>query len=122
VDSQKTKIGRRSRFTLGPATGAEGLCALSLPLPIACKGSDTSTVFRRRFLNPAVDAAGLAPLHIHDMRRSAVLQIMRWVGAGGVGVGAGAPELLLTHVQIEEVLNMEPNQRAQRGRPDRPHR
>lgn len=38
------------------------------------------TLFRRRFWKPAVDAAGLAPLRIHDLRHTAVAL---WIAAGG---------------------------------------
>jgi hypothetical protein len=38
------------------------------------------TLFRRRFWNPGVEAAGLAPLRIHDLRHSAVAL---WIAAGG---------------------------------------
>jgi integrase len=38
------------------------------------------TLFRRRFWNPAVKAAGLAPLRIHDLRHTAVAL---WIAAGG---------------------------------------
>ncbi len=38
------------------------------------------TLFRRRFWNPAVEAAGLAPLRIHDLRHTAVAL---WIAAGG---------------------------------------
>lgn len=37
------------------------------------------TLFRRRFWNPAVNAAGLAPLRIHDLRHTAVAF---WIAAG----------------------------------------
>jgi integrase len=38
------------------------------------------TLFRRRFWKPAVEAAGLAPLRIHDLRHTAVAL---WIAAGG---------------------------------------
>jgi integrase len=37
------------------------------------------TLFRRRFWNPAVNEAGLAPLRIHDLRHTAVAL---WIAAG----------------------------------------
>jgi integrase len=37
------------------------------------------TLFRRRFWNPAVEEAGLAPLRIHDLRHTAVAL---WIAAG----------------------------------------
>ena len=38
-----------------------------------------ATLFRRRFWNPAVEGAGLAPLRIHDLRHTAV---SLWIAAG----------------------------------------
>lgn len=38
------------------------------------------SLFRQRFWHPAVDAAGLAPLRIHDLRHTAVAL---WIAAGG---------------------------------------
>jgi integrase len=57
------------------------------------------TSFRRRFWNPAVSAAGLAPLRIHDLRHTAVAL---WIAAGAnpkqVAVRAG-------HTSVSVVLD-----------------
>ena len=55
--------------------------------------------FRRRFWNPAVEAAGLAPLRIHDLRHTAVTL---WIAAGAnpkqIAVRAG-------HTSVSVVLD-----------------
>jgi integrase len=55
--------------------------------------------FRRRFWNPAVAAAGLAPLRIHDLRHTAVAL---WIAAGAnpkqIAVRAG-------HTSVSVVLD-----------------
>jgi integrase len=56
-------------------------------------------LFRRRFWNPAVEAAGLSPLRIHDLRHTAVAL---WISAGAnpkhIAVRAG-------HTSVAVVLD-----------------
>jgi integrase len=62
-------------------------------------GPVRASLFRRRFWHPAVDAAGLAPLRLHDLRHTAVAL---WIAAGAsakeVAVRAG-------HTSVSVVLD-----------------
>jgi integrase len=80
----KTRAGRRSvplpRFVADElAAHAAGLGSDALVFPAARGGPVRASLFRRRVWHPAVDAAGLAPLRLHDLRHTAVAM---WIAAG----------------------------------------
>ncbi len=80
----KTRAGRRAvplpRF-VAEELGAhlEGVAEGGLVFPAPQSGPVRASLFRRRFWTPAVEAAGLAPLRLHDLRHTAVAF---WIAAG----------------------------------------
>jgi integrase len=80
----KTRAGRRSVplprvATVALDDHAAGLEGDALVFTAPNGGALRASLFRRRVWAPAVDAAGLAPLRIHDLRHSAVAF---WIAAG----------------------------------------
>lgn len=82
----KTRAARRQvpipAFVAGPL--AEHLGALDvkrddLVFPAPAGGPVRLSLWRRRFWHPAVEAAGLAPLRVHDLPHTAVAF---WIAAG----------------------------------------
>jgi integrase len=78
----KTRAGRRGvplpRFVAEDlADHLERVDGLVFPAPHG--GPVRASLFRRRVWHPAVEAAGLAPLRIHDLRHTAVAL---WIAAG----------------------------------------
>ncbi|MGD9794743.1 MAG: tyrosine-type recombinase/integrase [Acidimicrobiia bacterium] len=111
VEVAETLIELKGHFTSGPPKTRAAVRTVSVPgfvcdelaLLATAHGDRNSLVFqspdgypiraslfRRRFWTPAVKAAGLAPLRIHDLRHSAV---SLWIAAGAnpkqVAVRAG---------------------------------
>jgi integrase len=80
----KTRAGRRRvplpRFVADElATHVAGLEPNALVFPAPRGGPVQASLFRRRVWQPAVEAAGLAPLRLHDLRHTAVAM---WIAAG----------------------------------------
>ena len=80
----KTRAGRRS-VPIPRSVAAElerhaaGLAPGALMFPSPTGEPMRASLFRRRVWAPAVEAAGLAPLRIHDLRHTAVAL---WIAAG----------------------------------------
>jgi integrase len=82
VGPPKTRAGRRSvplpRFVADElAAHLEGVDGLVFPAPQG--GQVRASLFRRRVWHPAVEATGLEPLRLHDLRHTAVAF---WIAAG----------------------------------------
>jgi integrase len=80
----KTRAGRRRvplpRFVVDAITEhVGGLAPKELVFPAPRGGPVRASLFRRRVWHPAVKAAGLTPLRVHDLRHSA---ISLWIAAG----------------------------------------
>jgi integrase len=82
----KTAAGRRKvqipAVVVAALTGhlaASGATGDALVFTAANGGALRASLFRRRVWQPAVEAAGLAPLRIHDLRHTAVAL---WIAAG----------------------------------------
>ena len=100
----KTRAGRRGvplpRF-VADELGAHvaGLEPDALVFPAPQGGPVRASLFRRRVWRPAVDAAGLSPLRVHDLRHSAVAL---WIAAGA------SPKEIATragHTSVATVLD-----------------
>lgn len=99
IDVVETMVEVRGHHTFGPPKTRAGRRVVPLPRSVADEleghvaglepdglvftapegGPMRASLFRRRFWHPAVDAAGLAPLRIHDLRHTAVAF---WIAAG----------------------------------------
>lgn len=80
----KTQAGRRSvplpRFVVDELTRQAGPLGPDQLVFAAPEGGPIrGSLFRRRFWLPAIDAAGVAPLRLHDLRHTAVAF---WIAAG----------------------------------------
>jgi integrase len=93
--SPKTRASRRSvpipRFLVDElTTHVAGLEPGALVFTAPAGGTIRASLFRRRFWQPAITEAGLAPLRLHDLRHTAVAF---WIAAGAsaheVAVRAG---------------------------------
>jgi integrase len=100
----KTRAGRRSvplpRFVADElAERLEHVGPGGLVFPSVQGHPVRASLFRRRVWHPAVDAAGLAPLRVHDLRHTAVAL---WIAAGAspkeIAVRAG-------HTSVTTVLD-----------------
>lgn len=116
----ETLVDVNNRLTFGPPKTKASRRVITLPrfvceeiAPLAGNGTQPdelvflspdgkpvrASLFRARFWTPAVNAAGLAPLRIHDLRHTAV---SLWIAAGAnpkqVAVRAG-------HTSVAVVLD-----------------
>jgi hypothetical protein len=89
--------GSSERLGGGQLAAIDRVFLKALPAPRG--GPVRASPFRRRIWHPAVEAAGLAPLRIHDLRHSAVAL---WIAAGaspkGIAARAG-------HTSVATVLD-----------------